>query len=219
VRVPQPAGVKGSLMLIQRAVAERWPDLESPLLKQAVAREVNWLSPLREDDFAEYSDRNFLDRLELGHLTQSLSDFWPNRGAQWDALGRFDGGRVLLVEAKAHIDEFCSPPSGATPASLAQIRAALAWTAEQLGVDPSASVNWHTHFYQYANRLAHLAWLRANGVDAWLAMVGFADVKGFNDRASANAWEAAYRVAHYAMGLPYRHKLSKFVIFVHPVVH
>ena len=41
------------------------------------------------------------------------------------ALARTDREDILLVEAKAHIGEVCSPPSQASDASRQQIEAAL----------------------------------------------------------------------------------------------
>ncbi len=206
-------------MWIQRAVAERWKSLEVPILQSVHdAKEIFWLSPLREDEFAEYSDEAFLTLLSLEELVTPLKEFWPRRGPQWDALARFDNDDILLVEAKAHIGEFCTPPSGASPDSLGRIRNALFWTATELGVEADVAASWHSVFYQYTNRLAHLAFLRSRGINAWLAMVGFTGVKGFPGRTTEEAWEAAIRVAHYALGLPFRHALSRYVIFVHPSV-
>ena len=38
-----------------------------------------------------------------------LQHFGPSVGPQWDGLARSDVGNILLVEAKAHIDELFSP--------------------------------------------------------------------------------------------------------------
>ena len=102
-------------------------------------------------------------------LLANLSKFCPNRGPQWDALGRSDKGDIVLVEAKAHIDEICSSPSAARPASLKKINAALNMTKSYLGAKPRAK--WTECFYQLSNRLAHLYFLRKHGVNAWLILV------------------------------------------------
>lgn len=217
MRSPQAEGHKGSLKWIQRAVGDRWDDLEGPILAaNSNANAIEWLSPLGGDDFAEYRDTAFLELLELGHLSEALTDFWPKRGPQWDALARFDNGDILLVEAKAHIGEFCTPPTNASAKSLQKIQEAMTWTASQAGLEPESAVHWHRLFYQYTNRIAHLAFLRSQGVSAWLAMVGFVGDTDFPGDTTAAAWDAAYRVAHYAIGLPQRHRLAQYIVFVHP---
>ena len=55
---------------------------------------------------------------------------------------------------------------------------------------------WGDVFYQLANRLAHLYFLRKGGERAWLALVNFLgddEMGGPNTKAE---WEAAYQVAY-----------------------
>jgi len=42
--------------------------------------DVRWLSPIKDDDFAEYYDQEFLDRLGLSKLRVPLREFWPRGG-------------------------------------------------------------------------------------------------------------------------------------------
>ena len=214
MRIAQPEGRRGSLKWIQRAVEERWPALEQPIRARLRAeRRITWLSPLREDDFAEYRDGSFLTRIGRPELIEDLSAFWPARGPQWDALGRTSEGDILLVEAKAHIAEMCSSGTAAGAVSKARIEAALDAVALQLGAKADRAP-WSTHFYQLANRLAHLAFLRRLGVPAWLVLVNFVGDDDMKGPAGAEAWDAAYQVAFHVMGLPRRHALSPFVIHV-----
>jgi len=207
VRAPQPEGSKGSLKWIQRAV-ERRPDLLCP----PGIPQVDWRSPRREDDFAEYRDGAFLDLLGLSQHRAALSDFWPRGGPQWDALGRA-GDVVILVEAKAHIAEFITPPSQASPASLAQIRCAFAAVHAAEGLAPPS--DWTRCFYQLANRLAHLSFLRARGVPAVLLLVGFVGDTQMTGPSSGEAWDAAETAAFHALGVPNAHPLRKAVHTVH----
>ena len=140
---------------------------------------------------------------------------WPARGPQWDALGRA-GETVVLVEAKAHLRELLSPPSAAGATSLAQIEAAFAGVRSDLGV--VTDILWTQTYYQLANRIAHLHFLRKHGVDARLLLVGFIGADDVGGPATAAEWGVAYRQAFRAMALPGQHKLSPFIHHVHPDV-
>ena len=219
MRVEQLEGCRGSLKWMQRSVAEGWPDLVDPILAALPgAKRLDWVSPLQDDKFAEYRDEAWLARIGRSDLAASLAEFWPKLGPQWDALAVTDAGHVVLVEAKAHIGEFCSPPSQASPASMARIVGSLTAVAADLGVAADNRADWSRHFYQYANRLAHLHWLRGQGVDAKLALVGFVHDDDMPGRTTKEAWEAAYLLADSILGLHKRHPLRPHLIHVHPEV-
>lgn len=219
MRAVQPVGSKGSLKWMQLAANQKAGSLEEPIISRVGnASKIEWLSPLERDDFAEYRDAAFLKLLRLPHLADELKHFWPRGGPQWDALGKTDNGCVLLVEAKAHIAEFCSPPSQASETSLDKIKASLGWAAKRLGVAEYDAERWHRQFYQYANRLAHLVWLRDRGVDAFLVTVDFCGDEEMKGPNSSEAWKAAYQAAEYALGLPKRHSHSPYILHVYPDV-
>jgi hypothetical protein len=210
MRVEQPKGTRGSLKWLQRVV-ERRPDL---LFHPAIGP-VEWLSPLKSDGYAEYRDRAFLRLVGHEGVAADLATFWPARGPQWDALGK-TGDKIVLVEAKAHVAELLSPPCQAGPQSLARIEAALARVRADLGAVGGAA--WTHTFYQLANRLAHLHFLRSMGIDAHLLLVGFVGDDEMGGPSSAAEWRTAYRVADYAMGLRSGHRLAAFVHHIHPEV-
>lgn len=210
MRIVQPEGRKGSLKWIQRAI-ERRPDLLRP---EALA-EIRWLSPLRADEFAEYRDASFLRLVGLERLETSLKAFWPARGPQWDALG-LAGDMPVLVETKAQVAEMLSPPSQASPNSLARIAAAFAETQAALGASPET--DWTIGYYQLANRIAHLWWLHNEGVPAHLLLVGFVGDSEMNGPADASEWASAFATAARSLGLPARHFLSDHIHHVHPDV-
>lgn len=134
-------------------------------------------------------------------------------GTPW---GRFGKDGVLLVEAKAHIDEICSSPTGASPASLKKIKAALKETANYLGAKPRAA--WTEVFYQLTNRLAHLYFLRTRRQNAWLILVDFVGDAEMQGPSSPQEWEAAYKVVWHALGIEARNPLSKYIVHVYPSV-
>lgn len=210
MRVVQPVGTRGSLKWIQIAVARH-----SQVLQPAGLGPIDWVSPIAADDHAEYRDAAFLERLGIGHLGSSLKEFWPSRGPQWDALG-LSGGSPVLVEAKAHLQEFASPGTKAGPASLERIRAALDIVRADLGVTTGA--DWSKSYYQFTNRIAHLWWLRANGVDAHLVFVNFLNDADIGGPPEASDWQRAYQEAETLLGLPADHRLRPFIHHVEPDV-
>lgn len=125
----QPFAAAGSQRWLQLAIT-RAPRLLDETLRSAGAiatgDSVDWRSPLASHGFAEYRDAAALHCLGVKELPKrSLEKFWPPRGPVWDALGVSRQGRLVLVEAKAHIPEAASPPSKASPESLAHIRRSL----------------------------------------------------------------------------------------------
>jgi hypothetical protein len=210
MRIVQPKGTKGSLKWIQAAI-EHYPDiLQPPELPT-----IEWVSPLAMDDYAEYRDAAFLNLIKLPALGAALKTFWPQRGPQWDALGLTSQGPVL-VEAKAHIREFYSPPSQAGQKSREKIGRAFGLVQEDLGIQNPP--DWTETYYQYANRLALLWWLRSQRIDAKLLFVSFINdtqMLGPEDKA---AWDTAFAQANAALGLPKMHKLSAHIFHISPDV-
>lgn len=217
MRVVQRSDGRGSLKWIQRAVNHRPDVLDAPLLARlGGAAAIEWVSPLESDDYAEYRDAGFLRRVGAGDLVMRLDEFWPRRGPQWDALGVSNAGDILLVEAKANLPELNSPGTAAGEMSRARINAALANTAKALACEQKSP--WSSTYFQLANRLAHLWFLRAHGYPAWLVLVNFvgdADVGGPH---TAAEWEAAYQDAEREMGLSAIHALSPYIVHLYPHV-
>jgi hypothetical protein len=200
MRVKQPVGTKGSLKWMQSlaacpAVAER--EIRAAL---HLPREVSfkWCSPREDDERAEYRDGAFLDRIELGHLRPALKEFWPRGGPQWDGLARVSDGKVLLFEAKAHVNELGSVCK-ASPGSRAKIDRGLSQAREKYGA--RADADWATGYYQYANRLAHLYFLRKHEVDAHLVFLYFLNDAEMNGPRSRDEWATALHGVHKHLGL------------------
>ena len=106
-RVPQDPGQKGSLKWIQQIINHH-PDILNKQINKLFNRDPNlpieWLSPKQNDDYAEYRDTAFLDLLGIKLTKRKLEDFWPQRGPQWDGLGKVsETGTYFLLEAKANI--------------------------------------------------------------------------------------------------------------------
>jgi hypothetical protein len=105
-KIKQPKGEKGSLKWIQYIVNECPYVLNKQIddpLSFSKTQPIEWLSPKVADDYSEYRDQAFLDLLGIELSKTSLKDFWPQRGPQWDTLGRVKDKAYFLVEAKAHV--------------------------------------------------------------------------------------------------------------------
>lgn len=195
-RWTQSAATKGSQRWIQWTV-----NCAPHLLDQQIGvGPIDWRSPLVSDHYAEYRDRAFLERLEITLAKRPLEMFWPKGGPQWDALGRAESGEIVLVEAKAHLNELYSPASVASEGSLARIQLALREAASGLGV--AERFDWSKQFYQYANRLAHAYFLSVlNGVPVRLVFVYFIGDVDLSGPSSWADWETAISTVHAALGL------------------
>jgi hypothetical protein len=208
----QESGKKGSKKWIQELVNRCPRVLDAHIQKECClppGKSISWRSPLRNDGFAEYRDECFLQLLGLQDHSQKLRQFWPKGGPQWDALGIEETAkRYFLVEAKANIPEIVSECKAESQKSIRLIESSFHRTQDFLG--NNSLLPWSKGFYQYANRIAHLFFLRQIAkVDAILVFIHFE-----NDythiRTSRETWQGALSLQKRLMGLS-RHKLQKFV--------
>jgi hypothetical protein len=211
-RIPQQRAARGSQKWIQKLINEKPDLLNSPIRTQLDlpdTEKTTWLSPLADDEYAEYRDQAFLDLLAIKLPKVSLSDFWPSGGPVWDGLGKSDSGKVFLVEAKSHISEVLSPKTGAGLKSLRQIKKSLDETKTFL--HSNSGHDWSSVFYQYTNRLAHLYLLRAlNEVPAYLIFLYFVNDKEMNGPKSVDEWIGAISLLKSYLGVSW-HRLDKYV--------
>jgi hypothetical protein len=136
-RFIQSKAVKGSQKWIQLLINEKSEILNRQLrikLCMPEKEKIEWLSPLQEDEYAEYRDEAFLERLGTKLDLYQLKDFWPTMGPQWDGLGKSSSGKLFLVEAKSHIPELMSTFKGTREASIDKINSSLEETKKRFGV-------------------------------------------------------------------------------------
>lgn len=202
---------KGSRRWLQVAVNQA-PETISGPLRAALAlpadAPVTWLSPLAAERFVEYRDQAWVDRLGLALARRPLADFWPFGGPVWDGLARA-GDTVLLVEAKAHIAELLSSPVRASnPGARERILASLGDVQASL---TRGRLSWNGPFYQYANRVAHLHFLREeNGIDAHLVYVYCLNAPDVRGPTTRDEWAGAIQLVEAYLGVG-RHRLSRFI--------
>ena len=211
MRVPQQKGKKGSLKWIQELINKN-----SELLNQKIQEHIKddlslteWMSPKKEDEFAEYRDNDFLEMLGITGCQSKLFKFWPKGGPQWDALGKLKNEFYFIVEAKANIPEITSSCQATSENSKTKINNSVIRTKQFLNI--TSGKNWLDGFYQYANRLCHLYFLRELcGVNAYLIFVYFC-----NDTThiptSIEQWHGAIELQKYLMALG-RHQLQQYIV-------
>lgn len=210
-RFVQESDSHGSLKDIQLLINERKEILDKKIT-EIIKREVNvkWKSPIKNDQFAEYRDEDFLKILRIdSKIISPLNEFWPKRGPQWDALG-IEENSVFLVEAKANLPEVVSPPTGAGIESKSKILDSFSEVKEYLNIN--STIDWSGTFYQYANRIAHLYFLRVlNGIDAYLVNIYFVNDESVDGPKSIDEWKGALTILKHYLGIPKRNKLEKYM--------
>ena len=72
---------------------------------------IKWRSPVADQRFIEFKDRDFLEAVGRCDLAGELARWWPASGPRWDALGVTSDGGVVLVEAKANVPEIANGPA------------------------------------------------------------------------------------------------------------
>lgn len=215
-RFPQSKDARGSLKWTQVVVNECPELINRPLRENCMLSsdaQISWLSPVQSDDFAEYRDQAFLQLLGVQLEKRPLETFWPNRGPQWDALGRTHSGELFLVESKAHISEILSPGTSASAKSRILIEKSLKELQSFLRVSPV--VDWSTVLYQYTNRMAHLYLLRElNHLRAFLVFLYFVGDCEMEGPCTVREWEVAIQVVRGVLGLRDRNRLSRYILDV-----
>lgn len=209
---PQISDGKGSLKQLQLLVNSR-PELINKKIKGGLSSlsdlSIKWVSPLAEDDYAEYTDDDFIARIGLKPEMINLKEFWPRGGANWDALATTDRDEIILAEAKANIPELVSNPSGAGDKSMKMIKDSLQRTKDYLNI--KNGIDWTGIFYQYTNRVAHLYFLReVCNKKAYLVNIYFVGDKTVNGPSTKEEWKGAIEVMNLYLGLN-SHKLKKYM--------
>lgn len=208
---PQKSNSHGSLKDLQIAINKKKDFLDNEISKVIGKKmDINWKSPLKVDQYAEYRDEDFLRVLGLNNMNYSLKNFWPINGPQWDALG-VNGNEIILVEAKANIPEMASPGTGAKSIkSIKKIKDSLNEVKKYLNI--SNSINWAGTFYQYTNRIAHLYYLRVlNNINANLLFIYFINDVTVDGPKTKGEWLGAIQTMECFLGLNKQHKLKKYI--------
>ena len=180
--------------------------------------DVEWLSPLKDDCYAEYrgtrskkgGDCAFLDILGLSLEKVPLKNFWPDLGPQWDALGKYDEEYYFIVESKAYPNEM-KGSCGAEEVSRQKITRSLDCVKMYLGVQHDN--DWLNNYYQYANRIAHLYYLRVlNQAPSYLVFINF--INDPDEPTSLTEWNKRIPMVHKYLGLESGNNLKEYILDV-----
>ncbi|GMO27306.1 MAG: hypothetical protein Ta2B_07970 [Termitinemataceae bacterium] len=204
----------GSLKDLQILINEKSHLINNELKKHLNKKiDIKWVSPIKDDNFSEYRDADFLNLLGINNnLKIPLNEFWPKNGPQWDALGN-DNDTIFIVEAKANIPELKSPETKASGDSKILINKSLDSVKEYLNIDKN--VNWTSTYYQYTNRIAHLYYLRViNNIKTYLIFIYFINDNSVNGPKTIEEWKHEINNLHKDIGLVNDNKLSEYIIDV-----
>lgn len=181
---------KGSRLCIQKVINSDW---KKKLDQEIGLGEITWLSPLREDNYAEYQLKEPYIANQLGIPIESYK-FWPSNQPQWDAIG-VSGNTVILVEAKAHIDEFKNNSTATSEVSIEKIDSAMFGVFERHFSQGNFDL-WKVGYYQMANRLTFLDKmndiLRPQGREAKLVLLSFVNDCSYR-KTPLDIWEKKYQ--------------------------
>lgn len=177
---------KGSQHLIRHWINNETNNLNQMILSNSLSllqfgTEVEWVSPIEEDQFKEYQD-DFLDFIiesdEKVNVYHKLREFWPSNDPVWDGIGIVSNEKekgLLLVEAKAHVGETKSSMKAKSLDSREKITARVVEVKSAFGSNSAVEV-WMNQYYQLANRLCFLYFLNEKlHIPTWLVLCNFVD--------------------------------------------
>jgi hypothetical protein len=206
----------GSEDHFRRYRSERSSELDRYLVRALSGPDASleWIYPTGKAGEREPTGVGFIADKRIQEMWRS---FWPQRGRAhcWDGVARIirDGSSEwLLIEAKSNVPEFVTPACGAKKeGGLGVITRSLNRLKTSLGVH--RFYPWLGTYYQYANRLLMLDFLKERaGVSARLMNVYFTgDVfpDGTECPADEASWRALIEARRLTLGLPKRHRLSE----------
>ena len=225
------AALKGSRSYLQHCIDNSEDKLSQMILAVSPSllsyiddkSKIEWKSPLKKDDFYEYRD-DFLKVLGLDEATyvekmKKLREFWPKNGPQWDGLAVVNGNNgevgLLLVEAKAHLNEIKADLRAGSQISIDLIKGSMKIAQEHYGID---DVDWTKHYYQLGNRIAFLYFMNEIlHIPTWLVLINFAE--GDYKTTSIEQWLTHYHKVYVQMGIKHNDdRLLNKVIQIFPNV-
>jgi hypothetical protein len=221
----------GSEWHLLRYLGRHRDTLNQQIINKIGGEEISWLDfkfSYKNKKCGRDTEYNGLDFITDPDVLRNWYAFWPKSGRSqnWDAVAkiRVDGQEEwLLVEAKAHTHELKGNGCGASNArSIQKIEQALTATKATCGAASTPLENWLGSYYQYANRLAALHFLRDCAqppVPARLLFIYFLGDKhkGQDCPQTREDWAPAVNAMEVALGIDRDSPLYKKVhhMFLH----
>ena len=161
----------------------------------------------------EHVGINFFENfIEFNEIKQKWRQFWPQTGTaqNWDAIFLEDK-KVVLIEAKAHIEEI-RQSCDASEKSRELIGNSFQSAKKYFGI--SLDKDWFNNYYQLANRLAFVYFLKTCGIESYVLNIYF--INGYIKRIKRNdkiiieqnrsvttveEWEEAIEMQYECLGL------------------
>lgn len=153
-------GIKGSKYWMQ--AISNLPS-EKKKFDKLMGDTLEWISPLKSDDYREYSlnaPEIAKSRLGIDEVKQYFK-WWPSQQPQWDGLAIGNNHTLYIIEAKAHLSELESKCSATSEENRALIYETM--SAVQRQIYPEAEDferDWINGYYQLGNRLTFLEKLK-----------------------------------------------------------
>jgi len=122
--------------------------------------ELNWISPVMEDNFVEYrmNSKILLERLNISPEVkkQFINSFWPSPQPQWDGIAWGQDKVLYLFEAKSHISEIQSAKEGNPKNDQLKYESIMKCAKTLFGIDDTDNNRkiWCKKYYQISNRIA-----------------------------------------------------------------
>ncbi|SFF80098.1 hypothetical protein SAMN05216353_10992 [Halobacillus alkaliphilus] len=160
------------------------------------SKNMNWYSPLENENYKEYRNE-FLELDDEWKSAKSQMElYWPAQGPRWDGIAMVQGKDgmkgLVLVEAKAHVQEMRSKLKATDPQSVDLIERTIREIKAVFGSESSMHP-WLNQYYQLSNRLAYMYLLNEKlKIPTWLALVNFVD-DGSHKPTSVNQWMDHYQ--------------------------
>lgn len=199
------AATKGSKLGIQRLAQPE----NKHIMDEIVIDTLQWLSPLRKEEYREYRMNNS-KILNLLGITKDMKEryfkqFWPSPQPEWDGIA-IDTNKILyLFEAKSHFQEFVPGKKGNHDNDNMKYSSIMNIAKKLFGIEntPANKEYWCKQYYQIANRIAFQQKLitiarkeKVNYVDVKMIFLNFVNDRTWEKEKkmvrSANDWDIYY---------------------------
>lgn len=208
----QGRGKKGSKFWIQTLVNIDDGEILSKEIQKVDSsiRNVTWLSPLKKDNYKELKIKEIIEKCSISSIKHMHTDlsFWPDKGPWWDAVGiASESNTIILVEAKAHIDETMTKCLAKDLGSITLIKKSMKAAYDDLNYNLEQSIVnnhiyndniWFNKYYQLGNRLTFMVQLRKLGFDVKLILLNIID-DPTHIATSRIKWESHYKEVFQSM--------------------